>query len=185
MRYCLLIMAAVLVVGCGRQEKPDTPGETTTPPAPAPVPAGFHKVYEIETHAAIEAPMVVEDDAEAAGGKCVRVPLGAGKPPEVQGTVSLDVELPAAGKAYIWLRAWWNGECSNSVVLRIPGQPPHELGQDATYNAWHWVKLKGPPIELPAGTRTLVIEQREDGVGLDQLLLTTDEAFVPMGIEEE
>ena len=52
---------------------------------------------------------------------------------------------------------------------------------DPVEGTWHWVK--GDTFTLTAGKHTITIFNREDGVRLDQFLLTTDTALRPVGIE--
>ncbi|MFZ4397346.1 MAG: hypothetical protein ACOYOU_17165 [Kiritimatiellia bacterium] len=127
--------------------------------------------------------------AGASGNAYLEVPLGAGKTPKVKaGTAKIAVEIPAAGSYTLWLRTYWEGECSNTVLVQIDDQPPFLVGADATYRAWHWVKFPvskmTPPPVMTQGGHTLTILHREDGVRVDQLLLTTNARFVPVGTEK-
>ena len=62
------------------------------------------------------------------------------------------------------------------------------FGEDATYKTWHWVKYPVSrtvkPLNLTEGKHTLTFFNREDGVRLDQILLSADKRFVPMDIEK-
>lgn len=154
---------------------------------------------EAESAVTNEAPMVVvRSDAPpaeikpvggASGNAYLEVPLGAGKTPKVKaGTAKLVVEIPADGAYSVWLRANWMGECSNTLLVQIDSQPPFLIGADSTYHAWHWVKYpisKVTPLPtITKGTHTVTLIHREDGVRLDQLLLTSDPRYVPVGIEK-
>jgi hypothetical protein len=57
--------------------------------------------------------------------------------------------------------------------------------EDSTYKTWHWVHSppRLPQLALPAGPCTLTVQNREDGVRIDQLLLTTDRRYIPVDIE--
>jgi len=59
---------------------------------------------------------------------------------------------------------------------------PFAFGQDGTYGKWHWVK--GMKVTLAAGTHELKVLNREDGAKLDQILLSRNEQYVPVGVEE-
>ena len=59
------------------------------------------------------------------------------------------------------------------------GRP--QLFNGPTYDAWLW--NKGPALPLAAGRHTLIIRNREDGVKLDQFLLTTDADYRPVAFE--
>ena len=154
---------------------------------------------EMETATNVVAPMVavqrgappagIHPVADASGDAYLEVPLGVGKPPKVTaGHATLEIDVPEAGAYYFWLRAYWEGECSNSIQVQVDDRPAFLIGEDATYRAWHWVKypvsrLAAAP-RLTKGRHTLVFIHREDGVRLDQLVLTTDARFVPVGIEQ-
>ena len=127
--------------------------------------------------------------AGASGNAYLEVPLGAGKTPKVKaGTAKITVEVPADGAYTLWLRTCWEGECSNTFQVQIDNQPPFLVGADATYHVWHWVKYPvskmAPPPTITRGTHTLTVIHREDGVRLDQLLLTSSPRYVPVGIEK-
>ncbi|MEI8241814.1 MAG: hypothetical protein WCI17_00965 [bacterium] len=154
---------------------------------------------EAESAVTNEAPMLrVQTDVPQAGIKpmegasgraYLEVPLGAGKTPKVKaGTARILVDVPADGAYTFWLRTLWDGECSNTILVQIDDRPPFLVGADATYHAWHWVKYPvsrmTPPPTLTKGLHTLTIIHREDGVRLDQLLLTSSPRFVPVGTEK-
>ena len=63
---------------------------------------------------------------------------------------------------------------------------PFTFGQDAVYKNWHWVKAprRIKDLRMGAGQQKLTIQNREDGVRIDQILLTRDRRFVPVGVEE-
>lgn len=153
---------------------------------------------EAESAIDVEAPMrVVDADnseafpnavAGAAGGKYLEIPEKAGNPPAVTtGAATLPFELKTGGQLYLWMRVYWEGECSNSLTVQLNDGRPFDFGQNATYKTWHWVRA---PLMLPqlrsvaAGEHTLYIRNREDGVRIDQVLITTNRRYVPVGIEE-
>lgn len=153
---------------------------------------------EAETASPVEAPMVVvKANTPPAGIKAVdgaadntylEVPLGVGKPPKVTaGKATFSLTIPADGAYVLWLRVYWEGECSNSFQAQIDEHPVFVIGEDATYHAWHWVKYPvsklTKPQDLTQGKHTLVLTHREDGVRVDQLILSSDKRFVPVGIE--
>ena len=154
---------------------------------------------EAESSVTNEAPMtLVRAEAPASGSKpfagasgnaYLEVPLGAGKTPKVKaGTAKIPLDIPATGSYIIWLRTCWEGECSNTILVQLDDQPPFLVGADATYRAWHWVKFPvskmTPPPVITQGLHTVTILHRENGVRVDQLLLTTSPRFVPVGIEK-
>ncbi len=70
--------------------------------------------------------------------------------------------------------------------MSVDGNRSFSFGQDGTFKCWHWVK--GPrrlkQLELKKGVHTLKLMNREDGVRVDQILLTTDRRYVPVGTEQ-
>lgn len=148
-------------------------------------------VVEAEKADEMLAPMVLEDVSEASGGKCLVIVEGAGKPggdrpdgtkyPDLWGRATYTIQVPADGEYVFWGRTWWLDSCGNSVDVAIDEAKPQVFGGDSTFKSWHWVK--GPTFELKAGNHRLVVLNREDGVKLDQYLLTTDSAYRPVGTE--
>ncbi|MDD4101826.1 MAG: hypothetical protein PHU80_04250 [Kiritimatiellae bacterium] len=144
---------------------------------------------EAETAEVIEAPMVlVTNGIEGASGAYLEIPEGVGNPPKVtNGKAVLSFEVPSDGVFTLWCRVWWEGECSNSFTGQLDDDPVFLFGEDATYKVWHWVKYPvartTAPLRLSKGSHTLTFRNREDGVRLDQILLSADRRFVPVDIE--
>ena len=131
---------------------------------------------------------VFSNGVAGASGSYLEIPEGAGNPPKLEaGKAVFSVEVPEDGLVTLWCRVWWEGECSNSFTIGFDDQPTFLFGEDATYKAWHWVKYPVSrtvaPIKLAKGKHTLVFHNREDGVRLDQVLLSADKRFVPVDIE--
>ncbi len=156
---------------------------------------GTTLVFEAEDAHEVEAPMVrVRADAPPAGVVAVEgasgnaylaIPQGAGNPPKVTtGQAVYHVRIPAAGLYTLWLRTYWDDSCGNSINVRINETAPFTV-QDSTYQTWHWVR--SPPrlrqLLLPEGPMTLTLINREDGVRIDQVLLTTSRQMIPVDIE--
>jgi hypothetical protein len=150
---------------------------------------GVKICFEAETAERCEAPMaVVSNGIDGASGAYLEIPEGAGNPPQVEaGQAAFAVDVPEDDSFTLWCRVWWEGECSNSFNVTVDDQPAFLFGEDATYKVWHWVKYPvsrtTPPLKLTKGKHTLVFHNREDGVRLDQVLLSADKRFVPVEIE--
>jgi len=132
--------------------------------------------------------IVVSNGVEGASGAYLEIPEGAGNPPKVEaGKAVFTVDVPKDGAFTLWCRVWWEAECGNSFTVKIDDQPAFLFGEDATYKTWHWVKSpvarSTAPIKLTKGSHTLTFHNREDGVRLDQVLLSADKRFVPVEIE--
>lgn len=169
---CLFLMAAACLLG-----------------AKATQAAGVKICFEAETAERCEAPMaVVSNGIAGASGVYLEIPEGAGNPPKVEaGKAVFAVEVPEDGVFTLWCRVWWEGECSNSFTVTLDDQPAFLFGEDATYKAWHWVRYPvsrtSAPVKLAKGKHALTFHNREDGVKLDQVLLSADKRFVPVEIE--
>lgn len=145
--------------------------------------------FEAESAATREWPMaVLTNGVTGASGAYLEIPEGSGNPPKLEaGQASFTFDVPQDGLFTLWCRVWWDGECSNSFTVRVDGQPGFLFGEDATYKTWHWVKYPVsrtvPPIKLAKGKHVLAFHNREDGVRLDQVLLSADKRFVPVDRE--
>ena len=152
-------------------------------------------LLEAEAAAQVEAPaIIVKADAPpegiqavegASGGAYLAIPQGVGNPPEViTGKAVYPIKVPADGNYTLWLRAWWDDSCGNSVTIQINDSAPFPM-EDTTYKIWHWVRSppRLPQLKLQAGEAVLVIHNREDGIRIDQILLTTNRRYIPVEIE--
>lgn len=152
-------------------------------------------VFEAETAVEIEAPVALVTNAvagadvnhSASDNAYLKIPEGAGNPPKLEkGFAKFEIEIPSAGGYFLWARTLWEGECSNSFTIQIDDTPPFLFGEDQTFNAWHWVRYPvsrvAKPIQLTAGKHTIIFRNREDGVALDQFLLSSEKRFVPVAI---
>jgi len=152
-------------------------------------------VLEAESATELEKPMVLVREASppegvtpvpgASAKAYLAIPQGAGNPPEVDaGKAVFEFDAPKAGLYILWIRAYWDDSCGNSVGVVINGGAPFMI-EDTTYLTWHWVR--SPPrlrqLALPAGRVRLELLNREDGIRIDQILLTTNKRYIPVDIE--
>ncbi|MFA7173190.1 MAG: hypothetical protein WC340_07210 [Kiritimatiellia bacterium] len=150
---------------------------------------GTRICLEAEGSHAIEAPMcIVSNNIGKASGCAISIPEGAGNPPErCEGAAEYTLELESKGAYTLWCRVWWADECGNSFTVKINDDPAILFGENATYKVWHWVKYPvartSAKINLKAGKNRLRIENREDGIMVDQILFSEDKRFVPVDIE--
>jgi hypothetical protein len=122
----------------------------------------------------LKEPFVLRREPGAVGGQALALPRGVRK----AGEASLSVTAPP-GEQQLWLRARWRDSCGNSVSLSIDGKDERTVGQDGAYGIWHWVhagvlNAKGEP-------QLLTLHGREDGIAIDELLLTSQPDFQPRG----
>jgi len=150
---------------------------------------GIRICIEAESAQSIEEPVcIVSNGISNISGSVISIPEKAGNPPErCEGAATYTLELPEAGSFTLWCRVWWEGECSNSFTVKFNDAPAFLFGENATYKTWHWVKYPvsrtSPKINLTAGRNLLRLENREDGIMVDQILLSSDTRFVPVDIE--
>lgn len=143
-------------------------------------------VVEAEKYKTITASMHKNTSTVCSGGAFLEIPLRrphatSETAPSDTGNATYSVKIPAKGSYRFWARCHWHDGCGNSFWLNIGSNPAFRLGQDGTYQRWHWVK--GPQVTLPAGNVTVRIQNCEDGAKIDQFLLTTS-TVVPVRIEK-
>lgn len=91
---------------------------------------------------------------------------------DLPGKVGFKVNVPASGSYTVWGRVLWPDGCGNSFWVVKEGRPKQILGEDGTYDAWHWVAAK-QKVALTKGVNVIEFGNREDGVLLDQVQITT------------
>ena len=189
-RGILCALIACLLTGCGKETAPsesaDDPQLSQAADGSgtqrAEKPTTYHYVIEVEAAQNLSGSMTIADDPDVGGGKFVYVPA-RDKNAEPTGRLEFTLDVPVQGEAYFWFRTLWKSECNNSVFLQVPGRPRIEVGEDGNYKRWHWVRVPGT-VPLEDGSQKIVITEREDDVGIDQIVVTTNKRFVPVEIEE-
>lgn len=145
--------------------------------------------FEAEDAAEFKAPVkVVEitDKAElpkVSKGKIIEIVQGAGEGSKVGGHAKYKLDLKEDGTYYLWARCWWIDSCGNSFNVKIGDKPVFTLGNDGTYKSWHWVKAK-VQLKLKKGQYVLELGNREDGIKVDQIMITNDRRLIPVDIEQ-
>jgi hypothetical protein len=140
--------------------------------------------FEAEDTATIKEPMKQSDlPKEASKEKIIEITQGSGEGTKVGGNVTYRLEIPEDGSYYFWSRVWWIDSCGNSFSVKFDKGPVFIFGNDRTYKSWHWQKSR-VKLPLKKGSHTLTISNREDGIKIDQFLLTNDKSVVPDGIED-
>ena len=87
--------------------------------------------------------------------------------------------------AYVWCSVMWDGSCGNTLDVRLDNEEmTYTVGNDGTYNAWHWQKSP-KSCKLTPGRHRLEVLNREDGIKLAQVLLLNDKDYIPDGVEGE
>ena len=150
----------------------------------------FFRIIDAGAAALVSPPFIKAKDSLAANQTILRVPDKKGKPPEgaapdmKYGGAAFDLTIDKEVAGKIWLRVWWEGSCGNTVFVKMDDGKPVVVGNDGTYDAWHW--LEAPHVyTLKPGKHKLYVLNREDGIRIDQILMTNDMEYFPQGIEEE
>lgn len=117
--------------------------------------------------------------AQVGENRTLTVPDGILQPGTEYAPAVYAFSLSRATTLTLWLRASWHDGCGNSIAASIDDAPPRLVGNDGSYHTWHWVRAF--QVELVAGEHELKLHPREDGLALDQLLLTSDPAAHPSG----
>lgn len=99
------------------------------------------------------------------------------------GQAVVRVNVKTAGTYYLWARTYWANGCGNSIGVGVNGGDSITLGEDGTYDKWHWVGGNAR-VALKAGVNTFVIKNRETGVRVDQIFLCQDGDYTPTGIRK-
>ncbi len=163
-----------------------------------PLRADVALVFEAESVVSLDGVFEFVRDPAAGGraGLQVREGVGAdydekqagelqGRYPDVPfaaaaGRAAYRFHVPADGQYWVWARAYWLWECSNSFWI---GDDPDSSSilTDRIYHRWHWVRAERP-LSLATGTTQFTISNREDGIRIDQFCLTRDRGFRPKGV---
>ena len=170
--FALLCGAAVLATFAGCS------GRDVSPTAPAAKPTVV--LIEAESVAALPAWMRLVAAPAAGGGSALAIPEEALKDVENPAGVSYAFTLDKTGYMSLWLRTRWDDGCGNSIDVALDSAEPFAVGNDGTYGAWHWVR--GGRMRLDAGQHVLRLLPREDGLAVDQILLTSASDHYPSGV---
>ena len=101
--------------------------------------------------------------------------------------MTYDVELTTTGTYYVWVRVFAATVNDNSLHMGHNGDASaKKIDSPDNMGSWNWTNIdtKGNRVSMTfstAGANTINAWMREDGLILDKIVLTTDEAFVPTG----
>lgn len=146
---------------------------------PAAFAANAKVCFEAEKYVAIESPLKKVGESGASGGGVIEIPWDKNKTKGI-GSATYKFNVKTAGVYYVWARTFWANGCGNSVAVAVNGSSEKVLGEDGTYDAWHWVGGKAR-VQLKAGVNTLVLSNRETGVKVDQFFFCEDPNYTPVG----
>ncbi|HEX8464022.1 MAG TPA: hypothetical protein VF627_05325 [Abditibacterium sp.] len=148
--------------------------------APVALAANAKVCFEAEKVATIESPLkkVTGKGADVSGGGYLEIPWDENKTKGL-GSATYKFNVKTAGTYYLWARAFWQNGCGNSVEVSVNGSDSKILGEDGTYNSWHWVGGRAR-VALKAGVNTLTLKNRETGVQVDQFFMCQDGKYTPV-----
>jgi hypothetical protein len=174
---CVLLAAAAgayfVTRGAGSVPLEDSGGTRAAAPLPKDA-----IVLTASEGAEVVAPFLMHDEAGAVGGMAAFLPKGSRTEAHV-GRIKFAAQAPEAASVTAWVHARWRDTCSNSCALKIGNGGEFLVGNDDVFNVWHWVPAGKHRVEK--GANALAVIEREDGVYIDQVLLTADADYVPTG----
>jgi len=129
----------------------------------------------------VSSEMMIGLDNKASKGKYIYAPDISD--PEDEGYMEYQIDILTPGIYKIWARCYWPDGAANSFFVSTDEESEVILGNDQTFNFWHWVP--GPLYRLSTGKHILKIRDREDGSRLDKILLTDNTVYVPTGMYGE
>lgn len=143
--------------------------------------------FEAETPSKIVTPLkkVMGKGTVVSGGGYLEIPWDQNKTKGI-GSATYTINAPKAGSYVLWARCFWANGCGNSILAAVNTNDKEAgkiLGEDGTYDAWHWVGGKAR-VTLKQGKNTLTLFNRETGVRVDQFFLCTDPDYTPVGIRK-
>lgn len=156
--------------------------QTTTLDIPLQPYSGAPALWEQEAEAGtLTAPMAVQNDAAASGGRYISSTATAYTPNPAAGTAVFQFELSEPGMYYLWARVMGLDGTRNSFWFSLDGGPdqPFEVQSFAGRWQWGWQRTPGAPYLLAPGTHTIRFMAREPLTRLDKLALSNDPYFHP------
>lgn len=140
--------------------------------------------FEAESATSIESPLKKGSGPAkvVSGGGFIDIPWDKNKTKGL-GQATYTFNVKTAGTYYVWARTFWANGCGNSIEVSVNGSDGKILGEDGTYDAWHWVGGRAR-VALKAGANTLVLKNRETGVRVDQFFFAQDGEYTPTGIRK-
>ncbi|NDP21026.1 MAG: DUF5060 domain-containing protein [Paludibacter sp.] len=95
--------------------------------------------------------------------------------------LSYDVTFNTTGNYYMWIYRYAPTSSSNSAYVGMNGTAVGATFDNGTGTGWGWVKHTTTFSVSSAGTKTINIRRREQGMGVDKFILTTNASYTPSG----
>lgn len=128
--------------------------------------------FEAELANELRYPFEIISDRQASGKLALCIPEGSGAGGIFRGgraSATYRVPLEKAGRYSIWMRLWSNGICSDTIFISIGDEKPRTVA-NGVFHKWVWTKAGR--WDLESGTVEISLADREDGILVDQILLT-------------
>ena len=141
--------------------------------------------FEAESASTVSSPIKKElkgKNSKYSGRGYLDIPWDKNKTKGI-GSATVRVNVKTPGTYYLWARTYWANGCGNSIGMSVNGVDAGDLGEDGTYDKWHWVGGR-TRVKLKAGVNTFVIRNKETGVRVDQVFLCQDGDYIPTGIRK-
>ena len=128
---------------------------------------------EAENADYVIAPLYIESNEEASGGKVV---VFKEAHHNYSGIAKYTVSVKKEGTYCFWGRCLWKDACANRFTIRHDNRN-YNLGEDHIFGRWHWVK--GPSLHFRQGINEVFLVSDEAYSQIDEILLTMDMEYVP------
>jgi len=136
--------------------------------------SGEYIWIEAENADYLIAPLYIEHNEEASGGKAV---IFKGAHHNYSGIAKYTISVKKEGTYYFWGRCLWKDACANVFFIRH-NHTDYHFGEDPVFGKWHW--LKGPSLYFKQGVNEVFLVSDEEYSQIDEILLTMDSEYVPI-----
>jgi hypothetical protein len=119
--------------------------------------------------------MAISPANDASGNRALAVAAGKGKG---TGIASYRFEGLKAVEYTVWIRALWEDGCGNSIGI-VAGDR-RMIVTDERFGRWHWLSASRR-LTPQNGKLEFALHNLEDGIKIDQIVVTPDPSFEPYG----
>jgi hypothetical protein len=120
--------------------------------------------------------MAIAPANDASGNRALAVSSGKGKG---SGIASYRFEGLKPLEYTVWLRTFWEDGCGNSIGI-VAGER-RMIVTDERFGRWHWLSASRR-LTPKNGTLEFALHNLEDGIKIDQIVVTPDSGFEPYGV---
>jgi hypothetical protein len=142
--------------------------------------AGAKVCFEAESAVSISSPLRKASAGSGYSGHgYIEIPWDRNKSKGI-GSATYRIRVARGGVYYLWARTFWANGCGNSIGVSVNNSGDKILGEDGTYEKWHWVGGNAK-VSLKPGVNTIVLKNRETGIRVDEFYLSQDPYYIPQG----